>query len=644
MGDVNRVNQQVQPLPQAQPAQRVGAPIQMPEGIKVEKKTATELQQLQQKSAQASQLGQVGTRAQIDALKARVENMDMQGAAPPPELGALDTVAKYGGMALSTVGGGLAGAGRAVKNYFAGGFIEAHDNRSLGGNVSQTAQGLQTRATDLRSGADTLAQQRTQLSDLLNADDPDWGKIDGVLKDVGAQLEKAGLPTESVSAARQALYGDITKVRDVLGTISAAMPVMRAMADSAQSKSEALGDLGASLTHEGNRGAVRNTVDVVQKVTPIVSATNFIAQGVSASKTAQSFADTLSSGAGQLVQGGALTGIMVGGGALQIVSEGIELYQNVGLVNKALDRVEMARALLADGPGRDKMAAEFDKKANELENPQTRMGKIGMFFSRKSSRLEEVADLRAKAAAIRKLPAGPISDEAKTVAQQVVKRADIGFKAIKIMKNVLGIAAGAVAIAVAVGALATPVGWALAGAALAATVGCAIYCKVKGSQRQGKIDDLKGVIQQSTIKQETKGQQIQQLQGQIQQIQGGLAPQIHEQNRLTEPRRPEQELRFQSLGSSISKSRATLAELQGQLETLQTEVRDLRAISSEASVQLLGASPDEGAKQIIAGVKAGNAEMRYLAETVLGVPHVDMLPEADAIKLLKRGMSLDPSK
>jgi hypothetical protein len=98
------------------------------------------------------------------------------------------------------------------------------------------------------------------------------------------------------------------------------------------------------------------------------------------------------------------------------------------------------------------------------------------------------------------------------------------------------------------------------------------------------------------------------------------------------------------LGSSISKSRATLAELQGQLETLQTEVRDLRAISSEASVQLLGASPDEGAKQIIAGVKAGNAEMRYLAETVLGVPHVDMLPEADAIKLLKRGMSLDPSK
>lgn len=644
MGDVNRVNQQVQALPQAQPAQRVGAPIQMPEGIKVEKKTAAELQQLQQKSVQASQLGQVGTRAQIDALKARVENIDMQGAAPPPELGTLATVQKYGGMALSTVGGGLAGGARAVKNYFAGGFIEAHDNRTLGGNVTGAAQIQLQKASDLRSSADKLGENRTQLNTLLAADEPDWQQIDTVLKEVSGHFESAGLATDTIFAARQALWNDPSKTREVIAAISAAQPIMRACADSVQSKGQALQEVGESLTHEGNRGAVRNTVDVVQKVTPIVSATNFIAQGVSASKTAQSFADTLSSGAGQLVQGSALTGIMVGGGALQIVSEGIELYQNVGQLNKSLDRVEMARALLSDGPGRDKMAAEFDKKANELENPQTRMGKIGMFFSRKSSRLEEVAELRAKAAAIRKLPAGPISDEAKAVAQQVVKRADIGFKAIKIMKNILGIAAGAVAIAVAVGALATPVGWALAGAALAATVGCAIYCKVKGSQRQGKIDDLKGVIQQSTLKQETKGQQIQQLQAQIQEVRLGLEPQIREKDHLPEDRNPAQELRFQSLDSSIKKSQATLAQLEGQLQTLQTEVRDLRAISSEASVQLLGASPDEGAKQIIAGVKAGNAEMRYLAQTVLGVPNVDLLPEGDAIALLKRGMSLDPSK
>lgn len=632
---------QAAPAPQA-PAQPVGAPIQRPEAAIVAKKSAPEMQALQQQAAQSAQLGQVGTRSQIDSLKARVQSVDLQGTVPPPELGNLETVQKYGGMALSTVGSGIAAIGRAGKNYFAGGFIEAHDNRALGSSVSASAQTHLDRATGIRANADSLGASRDRLTALLDAPDPDWGQVDNVLKEVAQHFESGGLATDMITAARQALWNDPSKSREVVAAINVAQPIMRASADSLQAKAQALQAVGTGLSAEGNRGIVRNTVDVVQKANPIVSGVNFVAQAVAASENAQNFAEALSSGAGKLIQGSALTGIMIGGGALQIVSEGIELAQNRELRNKALDRVEMAQALLADGPGRTKMADEFDAKAKELENPETRMGKMKKFFF--GTNAADVATLKAKAAEIRKLGAAPVSDEARTVAQQIINRADTGFKAVKMLKNVLGIAAGAVAIVAAVATMATPVGWALAGVALAAAVGCAIYTKVKTSQRQGKIDDLNGVIQQSQIKQQTKGQQIEQLNAQIQELQLGLQPQIREKSMIPEPRTPEQDLRYRALDSAITKSQDTLVQLRDQLQTLQQEVVALQGMATEATGQLLGASPDEAAKHIIEGVRRGDAQMRYLAQAVLGVPNVDMLKEADAIQLLKRGMSLDPSK
>ncbi|PIQ27007.1 hypothetical protein COW36_16145 [bacterium (Candidatus Blackallbacteria) CG17_big_fil_post_rev_8_21_14_2_50_48_46] len=626
-----------------QPVQKLAAPVQMPQGVVVEKKSAEDLQALQQKSDQSKQLGQVGTRAQIDHLKARVEQMDMQGVEPLPELSTLDTVQKYGGMLLSGTGTVLAAPFKMAKSHFTSGFVEASENREMGSNLTDTGKLQGIRSESLGKSVEALGSLREKLSSLLQADEPNWGEVDKTLKEVGTHLEAAGLPTESVNAARQTLWGDPSKSREVLNTINVAQPIMRVLAESAKKKSETLQELGGEYTSEGNRTIVQNTATILQATTPVVSAVNFIAQGVDAAKNAKSFMASLADGGGKVLQGGALTGVMVGGGALQIVGEGIDMYKNASRLNTALNRVEMARGLLADAPGRNQMATEFENKAKELENPQTTLGKISLFFSRKSSRLEKVAELKAKAAAIRSLPAGEPSKEAKAVAQQIIKRADMGFKALKIAKNVLGIAAGAVAIAVAVGALATPVGWALAGAALAATVGLAIYSKVKSSQRQGKIDDLKGVQQQASLKMETKQTQLDTLKGQIQKTQGHIQAQIREQNQLLQPYSPADQLKFNSLDASIKTSKETLKTLTESSEKLEQEINELKGIQTEAVFQLLGASPEDAAKLIYKGVLAGKPEMRYLAEKVLNVPSPELMPEKEAVQVMMRGMSLNPT-
>jgi hypothetical protein len=639
MGDM-QIGQRIQPAPQLK---NVSAPIQMPKNIVIEKKTSDEMQQIQQKSNQSKELGIVGTRAQIDDLKARVNNMDMQGVEPAPEIGTLETLAKYGGTALSVTGSVLAAPFKMVKSHLTSGFVEAAENRELGSHFSKSGDAQINRAQEMRGSAEQLGDLRTQLTELLAADEPDWTKVDTALKEVGTHLDSAGFSSASVDTARSQLWNDPSSVREVLNTISAVQPIIRTMADSVQSKGETLKEKGGDLTSEGTRTALQNTMTVVQTAAPVINTINFISQGVQAAQNSQSFAATLAEGGGKLLNGAALTGVVVGAGALQIVGEGIDMYKNATRLNSALNRVEMARGMLADAPARAKMAAKFEAQAKELEAPQTKMGKISLFFSRKSSRLEKASELKAKAAAIRALPVGAPSKEARIVAEQIIKRADTGFKMLKIAKNVLGIVAGAVAIAVAVGAMATPVGWAIAGTALAATVGCAIYCKVKSSQRQGKIDDIKGVQTQTALKIETKQNQIGQMNGQVQEISAHISQQIQEQNRLLQPLSDSDQVRFNSLDASITASKETLKTLKSSLEGLEQDVTSLKEMQKEAVIQLLGASPEEAAKVIYAGAKAGNREMIYLAENVLNVPSCQVMPEKDAVQLLMRGMSLNPN-
>lgn len=640
MGDMRVQNRSlVQPQPQLQQTPKT---IQMTPGTKVRTKTPEELLALQQKAQQSKALGIVGTRAQIDDLKARVKQMPMQNVAPPPELSGMQTFKKYGGTILGGIGTAIKTPFTAAAGYLSGEIVEGAQNRSLGNVINKVGKDQLARAGQLKENATQLGSLRQQIESQLQLDEPDSAKLDTLLKDAGALLKDAGLPETAIDEARQH-PGNIFKLRDALSQLPAAQMIMNAMSESIGSKGQLMKDRGGSMLHEGNRYIAQGINTVSQLTTPVVSLTNVIAQTVHASNQARSLVETVSSGAGKLISGGALSGVMIAGGALQIVGEGLDMYQNVNKLNKSLNRVEMARAVLKSGPEREQMALEFEKKAQELENPQTRMGKIKNFFSRDSSRTEEIAKLKAKAVAVRSMGSEPVSEEAKAVANQIVKRADTKFKIAKIVKNVVGIAAGAIAIAVAAGALATPVGWAIAGVALAGSVGLAIYSKVKTSQRQGKIDDLQKVQQQCQLKMNTKTEQKAQLTEQIRQTEQLIGQQIQDQNRVANSERPADKLTFDELEGSITTSKATLTELKAQLAQLDTDLSELEGMQKESTLQLLGASPQAGAKAIFEGVKARNPAMIYLAESVLKVPGVDLLPEKDAIKLLARGMRLEPN-
>lgn len=641
MGDMRVQNRSlVQPQSQLQQTPKT---IQMAPGTKVRTKTPEELLALQQKAQQSRALGIVGTRAQINDLKARVKQMPMQNVEPLPELSGLQTFKKYGGTVLSGIGTAIKTPFTAAAGYLSGEFVEGAQNRSLGGTLSTAGKEQLARAGQLKDNATQLGTLRQQIENQLTLDEPDLEQLDTLLKDAGALLKDAGLPESAINEARQHLGNNPLKVREALGQMNAAQSIMNVMSESIGSKGKVMKDRGGSMLHEGNRYIAQGVNTLSQLTTPVVSLTNVIAQTVHASSQARNLVETVSSGAGQLISGGALSGVMIGGGALQIVGEGLDMYQNVNKLNKSLNRVEMARAVLKSGPEREQMALEFEKKAQELENPRTRLGKIKNFFSRNSSRTEEIAKLKAKATAVRSMGSEAVSEEAKAVANQIVKRADTRFKIAKIVKNVVGIAAGAIAIAVAAGALATPVGWAVAGVALAGSVGLAIYSKVKTSQRQGKIDDLQKVQQQCQLKMNTKTEQKAQLTEQIRQTEQLIGQQIQDQNRVANSDLPADKLKFNALEASITTSKATLTELKAQLEQIDTDLTELEGMQKESTLQLLGASPQAGAKAIFDGVKARNPAMVYLAESVLKVPGVDLLPEKEAIKLLARGMRLEPN-
>jgi hypothetical protein len=338
-----------------------------------------------------------------------------------------------------------------------------------GGDVSPMTGSPQELSRDRNS-----VEQRINNNDVANLRE---------VQDVVAQGSEVVLPVDDRNLIRKGLIGAVDRARQDYNTGERLQDIATKLATKPEQDPQAISLLssrGSSLKVEAVGHGMVEQMGNVQKAAAI---SNVTMTGI------QTFG-TLSDAASAAVS---VVGTI--GGGLQILTEAVEMKQNITKLTGAMNRKDHAEAIL-DPTKRAAQIATLEKEVASLKNP-------GWFKRLTSNTEERNAEITQKEAAIqslRDMGDRKPSDEAAAVAQQVIDRAHTGFKAFRIVKNVLGIAAGAVAIAVAVGAMATPVGWALGGAALLATGIAFAYNKYKAGEREDKVNSL--VAQRTAIKED----------------------------------------------------------------------------------------------------------------------------------------------
>jgi hypothetical protein len=283
----------------------------------------------------------------------------------------------------------------------------------------------------------------------------------------------------------------------------------------------------------------------------------------------------------------------------QILVEGAELRHNLRKHSEASARQQQAETLLRvsalPADALSKHIDTLDQQITQTRAEQAHPPKLGWFRSLFTSKAEQTAKienklarLEAEKAVCRDIQAHGCSPQARAVAQQVIDSAATGFKKFRVLKNVLGIAAGAIGIAVAAGALATPVGWVAAGVSLLALGGCVLYNKYQASKRESAIQNAQEQFKQATD----------------QLAQGGHSPE-------------------------------------------QTD--NLQAQKSSAMMQLLKVSPTHAAYEILEGAGRDDPHMKFMLHQVLNLSEADVntlrtSPQGrqDLIALIKRGMPIMP--
>jgi len=632
MSNINRLSS-APIMPQAHQHVRELRPTAKPKGLDITGHTPKSLTKLRQSSQQQTDLGKVGSTAQIADLKARVQSMDVSNLEQPPQISRLRRFGNWVGGGLSATKNAIKGAPKALYKAVAGGIDRGKQDKKLGESIQSGKLALADQARHAMLAKERLPHIKERISDLMSDFDNNQVEIADLYKEAYETIKGAGvdLPTlRDASINPPVLPGSLAM--DLLGGQG---PILDIIKDNALQKGEALTRLGDRLKSEGGHSIAQETIAILQKASPAIQGGNFIAQLKMASDGGHKVSDVLAGDiAGVGIESGALSAVAGIGGGLQILSEGYELYQNYNRLDSALSRQEMSRALLASPDERQKTIAKLESQIQELNDP----GRVKKFFSKKTTRQTEAANLSQKIAEIRNLPeADSLNDNVKNVAKQALNRTDKKFKMARIAKNVLGIAAGSIAIAVAVGALASPVGWVAAGIALTATVACIAYAKHTTGSRQGKIDDLQQTIQNADAKMEAKTENRTQLQGQLNDVMSNI----------------EGMMRDGIPDSEQSEMRSRRSELESQIQTINEDLDTLGTLKTEASMQLLAVSPDAGATAIIEGLQHGDEEtrkgMRFLAKAVLGVGEdviqsitSGALPQDAAINVLKRNMSIDP--
>lgn len=312
-----------------------------------------------------------------------------------------------------------------------------------------------------------------------------------------------------------------------------------------------------------------------------------------------------------------LAGSVVGSVAsgAQIVVEIAELRQNVRKLDDSMIRKSRADVIVKVStmmPGQiQDHIQQLDQQITQLESKaQQKPGRLRGLFTASAEKTDQKIELlkaqrqvytQAQSNLQAHKPA--VSKQSLAVAQQIVDSAFTKFKAVRIAKNVLGIAAGAIGIAVLAGAMATPVGWIAAGVGLATLGATLLYNKRKAGQREEAIGAAKTELK--------------------------------------------------SINSKLIEQGAKHA---GDPEALKndSEFKFLSREKVNASLKLLRVSPTAAAHEIIGTLKtAGDSpekqEMKYLLQQVLGVSDSDyqkLSQSADGeqllVSLIKRGMPMQP--
>ncbi|MGE3724547.1 MAG: hypothetical protein AB7I41_03295 [Candidatus Sericytochromatia bacterium] len=303
------------------------------------------------------------------------------------------------------------------------------------------------------------------------------------------------------------------------------------------------------------------------------------------------------------------------GAGVSAAIDGYDFYKTSKAHNQAMNKLEMAEALLTDHAGREKMAKNLDAEATRLEQPGLKgsMVRLGAKLNPFSDRTHPEV-LRNKAIAIRaidpNLSAATLDPAVKAVVTQIKEHADIDKKRMAMIKNVVGIVGAALTVA-ALTVVCPPAGLVVAACVIGVAAGGAgLYMSYNnwatGSQRFQNVVDLRQGLGQIELKQSLITREINQLEA----LPGAQDPDSQNGQKLT--------------------------LLRGQ----QLELIGLRR---EATLNLLAASPDEAAVHIYHQAKGGDRQMHYLAKQVLGIDY-ENLPESVAIDALARGMHLDVNK
>ncbi|PIQ24244.1 hypothetical protein COW36_10515 [bacterium (Candidatus Blackallbacteria) CG17_big_fil_post_rev_8_21_14_2_50_48_46] len=574
----------------------------------------------------------LGSKAQIKDILKEIETIDLRALSEQsPSLGKLKTLKKYLGKPV----------GMLDKGVF-GGFYRNADHRKL-------AQKIQESGHQLSSWIEGMHEDRKTLGSLVDAirqerelDSPDELKISRLLGEGQQILKKQGLDPQGtllLGAINSPQLPD--RVLDALSMLSSAQEVLQFQAQGLSKDLRQIAESASPLKKESKVGFTSERAGLLQKISPLTSFANLIAQISRAKSHTDSWKEALThlDKADKLVKGAPLNIIAGVAGGLQIIAEGAELVQNYSKRKQALSRMETARLTLASPEERTQYVSKLQKQLGEVQS--------GHWYTSKSSRLKKAEALQEKIAGIqqlhRHLESHPLSDQSKQVAQQIISRGDTKFKAAKIIKNLVGMTAGAIGIAVAVGALATPVGWIAAGVALAGTVGCFAYAKYRMGQREKKIGHLMQGQAQAKLKIQDGQQERGKTQEQIQNLKHNISLKIdHLHQEMSRGILPQDSEEAQQRSQEIDAMKELLGRLEEHEQALGGSIEKLQGMQTQLTLSLLATSPKHASEAIYEGATASPPDqgMLYLAQTVL---HVNLkLPKEQAMALMQRGMTLDP--
>ncbi|MEZ0370918.1 MAG: hypothetical protein ACAI44_17635, partial [Candidatus Sericytochromatia bacterium] len=427
--------------------------------------------------------------------------------------------------------------------------------------------------------------QQSRLSDQGQAHIDEAGKLRALAAEI---LGKAADPaTLGPAIAALGSHPEAAKLQDRLDTPGQSPEDLKSLRNEVVRALHAQVKTLTSLGQSEKEAATKIKVSKGEGAEELIGNVSLVASLISSGNTAMKVIEK--SADGFMGVAGSTVGIAFGG--LYIVAESLALRRNVIRLDAAITKSEGAKLVLAPAAERPAMIARLELQIADLSQPR--------WFRTLDQRSASVEKLQAKVVALKAMGTAESTTEAQAIAKQIVVAAAVGHKALRVAKNVAGLAAGAIAISVAAGALATPVGWAAAGVVLAATVGLVVYNRVKIMSNTSKIENLLN-------------------------------------NRLAAGR---EIIKLQQLDDSKEPGTESYKAL-----------ADLQAHQESTMIKLLTVSPQHAAKAIIDGLKATPADeqMRSLATQALNVPvGMTQAPfsaqqEAELTQYLKRGLPLMP--